>query len=127
MFYYSYLMFKKDKKHTVDDYYQIFIYGVVFYIAFFIIINTDLVHDNFFNNFIKDYILYIMVLDGGYLIYEYINLKQSTEKKKEIDSDTDSDTTEKIDLNLDLDSDNDIKISHQSSDTSSILISDIQI
>lgn len=120
-------MFKHP--NTIEEYYQIFTYGIVYYILFYIIINSDMIHDNFFNNFLRDYILPIMVLDGGYLIYKYISLKQKLETSnniaKEKDDDTESTISEKIDL--ELDTENDIKISHHSSDTSSLLMSDIAI
>ncbi len=130
MFYYTYLMLKKNNNRNVDEYYQIFIYGVIFYVFFYIILHTDMIHDNFFNVFLREYILYIMVLDGGFLIFDYINVKQMGEKKntKEIEIESETDIlSEKLDLDSDVESEKDIKISHQSSDSVSVLVSDIAI
>lgn len=123
-------MLKKNKNRNTEEYYQIFIYGVVFYVIFFIILHTDLIHDNFFNVFLREYILYIMVLDGGFLIYDYINLKQIGENKNNKENETESDIeslSEKLDLDSEIESEKDIKISHQSSESASVLISDIAI
>jgi hypothetical protein len=117
------------KFDDIQTYYKIFIYGCVVYFAFYIILHSGIIDDNKVNKFIKDYFLYFVVIDGGYLTYHYLDFKHNKDSSVKIKNDKKSkksghDIFKKDDEQSDIFSEtNNIKISHQSSNESSILFS----
>lgn len=108
-----------------EDYFPIFFYGVIFYIAFFFMITNEFFESNYFTNLIKDNFFYLMLLDFSYLFYKYTGHRRIT-KVKIINNEKKNDSiieTESITF-TDTDSDNDVKISQQSDKSTSINLTD---